>query len=660
MEEFCAYLVKSSGLIALFYLAYHFLLRKETFFTSNRWFLQLGLCTAIILPLLVFTKTVLVETSTETIDWSKIPATTSLQTQDFEINWYIVLGIVYGLGVLLFLAKFILDFYSLKSILKGKTIYAQADYKFIDTTENLAPFSYFQTIVYNSSLYSAEELSNILDHEKIHCDQNHTVDVLITRVFCVLFWFNPIIWLYKKAILQNLEFIADHHATWKLANKKSYQITLLKITTQDNCVAITNHFYQSLIKKRIVMLNKNQSKKSNSWKYTLVLPALVAFVSLFQIEVIAQEKESEFSINSGMTNVSLHVTAKSTEKELEAEKDFFKQNYGVNLTFSKIKVNSNNEITSIKVSMKNKAGVKKVYIVDDNAPIKPFDIFVEIDTENKLNFGFKATVKDNSHLKNHFDHIKRTQSQSDTLKPRHIVLSDIQPDNSWSLNSMSKDGKEYQIVLNGTKQVKGIPLRISFDEDFDTQNILEPEEAMLKYGEFGKDGVWEIVTKKIKNPKKVLQKKNSKKPLLILNGKQADNQTNIDEINSETIESVTVLKEKEAIAKYGKAAKNGAVEINEKENKGWGISFGISKSEDNIKRIQNDKNVDYKKAVIVINGKISDFETLDKLKPEDIATVGVQKPSNGSESTKQIALKKYGEKALNGVVEIETKEFHKK
>ena len=204
MEELCTYLVKSSGLIALFYLAYHFLLRKETFFSSNRWFLQLGLCTAIILPLLVFTKTVVVKTSTEIIDWSKIPASTSIQTQDLEINWYVVLGLVYGLGVLSFLAKFILDFYSLKSILKGKKIYAQADYKFIDTTENVAPFSYFETIVYNSSLYSAEELANILQHEKIHCDQNHTVDVLISRVFCILFWFNPFIWLYKKEILQNL------------------------------------------------------------------------------------------------------------------------------------------------------------------------------------------------------------------------------------------------------------------------------------------------------------------------------------------------------------------------------------------------------------------------------------------------------------------------
>jgi hypothetical protein len=153
----------------------------------------------------------------------------------------------------------------------------------------------------------------------VHSEQNHTVDVLISRLFCILFWFNPLIWLYKKAILQNLEFIADNEATKKISDKKAYQFTLLKITTHENCVAITNHFYQSLIKKRIVMLNKNQSKKSNSWKYTLVLPALVAFVSLFQIEVIAQEKVKEETIKMESKNPV------TTTLEIQQEKDSIKK-----------------------------------------------------------------------------------------------------------------------------------------------------------------------------------------------------------------------------------------------------------------------------------------------------------------------------------------------
>ena len=297
METLFIYLIKSGCLIGMFYFAYYFMLREETFFNSNRWFLLAGLISSTFLPLLFFTKKIWVETSPTNIDFSKIPISSPIAKDSFEINWYLVLAIAYGLGIVLFLLKLAFDFYSLSKVLKGKTIQQQADFKFINVAEKVSPFSYFNYIVYNSDLYSQVELENILEHEKVHSSQNHTVDILISRLFCIVFWFNPLVWLYKKAIEQNLEFIADNEALKNITDKKAYQITLLKITTQENCVAISNHFYQSLIKKRIVMLNKNQSNKRNSWKYALVLPLLVAFVFLFQIKVIAQEKEPETTAN---------------------------------------------------------------------------------------------------------------------------------------------------------------------------------------------------------------------------------------------------------------------------------------------------------------------------------------------------------------------------
>ena len=322
METLFIYLIKSGGLIGMFYFAYHFMLREETFFNSNRWFLLTGLISSAVLPLLFFTKKIWIETSPTNIDFSKIPLTTLVVKESFEINWYIVFAIVYGLGIVLFLLKLALDFYSLSKVLKGKTIQQQSDFKFINVAEKVSPFSYFNYIVYNSDLYSEAELENILEHEKVHSSQNHTVDVLISRLFCIVFWFNPFVWLYKKAIEQNLEFIADSEALKNISDKKAYQITLLKITTQENCVAISNHFYQSLIKKRIVMLNKNQSNKRNSWKYTLVLPLLVAFMFLFQIKVIAQKKEPEIINNNILKNNSNSGDSKVTSS-LSADKEIF-------------------------------------------------------------------------------------------------------------------------------------------------------------------------------------------------------------------------------------------------------------------------------------------------------------------------------------------------
>jgi beta-lactamase regulating signal transducer with metallopeptidase domain len=71
--------------------------------------------------------------------------------------------------------------------------------------------------------------------------QHHTADVLFSRLFCIL-WFNPIVWLYKKAMIQNLEFIADKEALKKNSRQKSLSANPIKDYHQENCVAITNHF----------------------------------------------------------------------------------------------------------------------------------------------------------------------------------------------------------------------------------------------------------------------------------------------------------------------------------------------------------------------------------------------------------------------------------
>ena len=381
MEALFIYIAKSSALVILFYCAYYFLLRKETFFNNNRWFLLAGLVTSVILPFIVYTKVIWVDpVPTQTLNYSSAILSQNIPKETFLINWNWVLLSIYIVGFLALMAKFINDFYSLNSVLKGKKIEQQADFKFIDVKENIAPFSYFDYIVYNSSMYTTAELESIIEHEKIHSDQNHTIDVLISRLFCALFWFNPIIWLYKKAILQNLEFIADCEAAKKISDKKAYQYTLLKITTHESCVAITNHFYQSLIKKRIVMLNKNQSKKTNYWKYYAIIPALVGFVLLFQIETIAQEKKSAKEVSSEMSSIDVYKIKKNTtDQELKEFTEKLKQNHNVDVVISEVKRNSKNELTSIKVDIQKGTGEDQTIQIEGNEPIKSCGIVITTD-----------------------------------------------------------------------------------------------------------------------------------------------------------------------------------------------------------------------------------------------------------------------------------------
>ena len=165
MEPFFIFIAKLSGLLILFYSAYYFLLRKETFFDSSRWFLLAGLITSIILPFVVYTKIVWIEPApiensaiNSISNYSKIDVPHTIEKATFEINWNYILLAIYAVGFLALLIKFAIDFYSLNAILKGKDVQEHADFKFVDIKENIAPFSYFDYIVYNSSMFTISEL----------------------------------------------------------------------------------------------------------------------------------------------------------------------------------------------------------------------------------------------------------------------------------------------------------------------------------------------------------------------------------------------------------------------------------------------------------------------------------------------------------------------
>lgn len=302
METLFTYFIKVSVLVALFYLSYHFLLKRETFFSKNRLFLLLGLVTSVILPIVTITKIVWVEPVVfdepfilSDFSNERMPDILYTEVQQSKINWsYIVAGF-YFLGMLFFLVKFILSSLSLYKILHKSPITKQNGFQFIDSKNVKTPFSFFNYIAFDSSVFSEEELQNIITHEKVHSKQKHSFDIILSEIFSIVFWLNPFVWLYKKAIQQNLEFLADNKAVKASENKVNYQKTLLKITINPKELALANPFFQPLIKKRIIMLNKNQSKNRNLWKFTFILPILAVFVMQFQTKVVAQEKTTVIS-----------------------------------------------------------------------------------------------------------------------------------------------------------------------------------------------------------------------------------------------------------------------------------------------------------------------------------------------------------------------------
>lgn len=587
MENIFLYFIKTSGLIALFYSAYILLLRKETFFNGNRWFLLLGLITSSILPLFFITKIIWIEPIEPTaLDWSNIPITTVENNPEPEINWSLIAIVIYFLGSIVLFVKLLFDFYSLFKVFKGKVSKQQGKFKLIDVTENMAPFSFFKSIVYNSTLYTPTELENILEHEKVHSSQYHSVDVLLSRLFCIAFWFNPLIWLYKKAMIQNLEFIADNKAAKNSSDKKAYQLTLLKITTQENCVAITNHFYQSLIKKRIIMLNKNQSKKWNSWKYISVFPALVAFVFLFQIEVVAQEKPIKNEVKETKKD-STELKSFKIEKDLSnlsKDKDIYIN--GEKSTQEELDKLNPNDIEKIDVA---KIKGKEVILVTPKHLIKPV----------------KITDKDI-----YIDGVKSTNDDFNQLDQSTVDKVDVNTfENTIRITTKKVNKNDNQ----------------NNDPNKETEKINEnPNKKIIKsyLKEFYIDEKKSTATEYSK---------------LDIN--------NIEKVETDPFENKVIITTKKSNTRNSNQILKKDIKTNLKN---------VSKAIDSIESRKLFKN-----ALVIIDGKKTDYESLLKIKDKNIKFTHAVIFERSTDESKKIALATYGEKARNGVLVVETSPLEK-
>ncbi|WP_051200158.1 M56 family metallopeptidase [Flavobacterium subsaxonicum] len=490
MENLSIYFLKASSLTALFFIAYYVLLRKETFFKSNRWFLIAGLFTSALLPLVVYKKIVWIDPAPQMpltqINVSPLQYTPQpIPAPPLEINWLYIALLAYGAGILFFAIRFAIDLYKVRKILNAKPVLKQGGFKLIDSVAIQSPFSFFNYIVYNSATLQSQELNSIISHEKVHSSQRHSLDILLAQLFCLAFWFNPIAWLYKRAISQNLEFIADAGAITFIEDKVAYQKTLLKITLKPECIAITNHFYQSLIKKRIVMINKQQSHRINSLKYGLVLPALGAFIFLFQIEVIAQEKEklqatNSYTVNSSFSE-SIEITKTDTDRQLQAKAQVLINAFDkpTTIIISNVKRNKNQEIIAIKVVGKYK-GQSKTYEVSDDKPITPFKVEIAGNGNGEFELNFITTAK-----------------QAFLNEPSVKAKSGTATITSFKNGDKDAAPADVLYIIDGIKQKPGSGLSEINPDDIEKIEVRKDTDNIVKlYGEDAKNGVILVTTKK--------------------------------------------------------------------------------------------------------------------------------------------------------------------
>jgi hypothetical protein len=145
------------------------------------------------------------------------------------------------------------------------------------------PFSFFPFIVIPKNTYESADYSQILKHENAHITQGHTFDLLFTELIISFLWFNPFIWLIKRSMVLNHEYLADNISIKGSFSIKEYQYKLLNLQTGLMSVPLA-HNYSSLIKNRITMINKKPTQNFAALKNIIILPVVAILLALFSFK----------------------------------------------------------------------------------------------------------------------------------------------------------------------------------------------------------------------------------------------------------------------------------------------------------------------------------------------------------------------------------------
>ena len=314
--------IVNTALVLSFCLAfYKLLLRRETFYGINRFLLIFCLGISFALPFLKVPEQFSLRKGasgnelrapsreqqalsheTGAVDQSAVSSGQSTTTNDkrqaindkqiinndqFLPQLWTWIKMVYWFGVIIFAINFLFQFFVLVWRAFRNPVIIDGKYRIVEVSGDKAPCSFGNNIFINPEKYDWDTYNQILLHEKIHIEQRHTIDILIAELVLIFQWFNPFAWIYRREIESNLEFLTDDQLMQlNKVEKKTYQLSLMKVSAPHFPLSLTTNYNQSILKKRIAMMNSKRSNLHTAWKYFFLLPVL-AFLACLLNEPVA-------------------------------------------------------------------------------------------------------------------------------------------------------------------------------------------------------------------------------------------------------------------------------------------------------------------------------------------------------------------------------------
>ncbi|MBN8685768.1 MAG: hypothetical protein J0M10_02075 [Chitinophagales bacterium] len=290
------YILKVSLSLGVVFLFYHLVLRRLTFYNWNRWYLMGYSVLCFFLPFIDIS--IALEQSAiknnAVISWVPVLGQNFINEPDESVTlglWDYA-GLVLLTGILIMLIRFCIQLWSIRRMRRNAVLLSEDGMRLYQVDAAIIPFSFGDSIFINKDQHTIQELEEIIRHEFVHVKQKHSVDIIWGELLCLFNWYNPFAWLLKKSIRQNLEFIADRQVLEQGMDRKQYQYLLLKVVG-NNQFSIANQFNFSSLKKRIAMMNKLRSAKVHLVKFMFVLPLVSVMLLAFRNEWKKQVPRNE-------------------------------------------------------------------------------------------------------------------------------------------------------------------------------------------------------------------------------------------------------------------------------------------------------------------------------------------------------------------------------
>ena len=283
------YLIESSTCLVCFYLFYDMILKRETFFQFNRFYLLGTALFSLVIPLLSFEFSVAEAQShfyaialpaiNKAQDSHQTMMTAVEGPTPFAISLGDLIRVIYYMGVFIMSLKFLDALFKVFNLIKSGHKKREGNEIIVKASSVVPASSFFSYIFWSAETESAETSQTIMNHELVHVRQWHSLDVIIMEIMVILNWFNPLIYLFRRSLRLTHEYIADRYVSSQM-DKLTYANILLSHNFSDRVNALQHTFYSD-VKQRLRMLGSGQSKQWQWLKLIGIVPIMMSLMTLF-------------------------------------------------------------------------------------------------------------------------------------------------------------------------------------------------------------------------------------------------------------------------------------------------------------------------------------------------------------------------------------------